>query len=310
MGNDKSPGPDGYTTAFFKEAWDVVANDVTRAVQEFFTNGKLLKELNHTIIALIPKQTLMGFGFHDRMIHWIMECVTSTSFSLSINGVLHGYFKGQRGLRQGDPMSPYLFTLIMEILTLMLQRRVREDDSFTYHRYCDKLDIINLCFADDLFLFAHGDADSAQVIMGALDEFKLASGLTPSLPKSTAYFCNVLNHTKLSILNILPFEEGHLPVKYLAAGRLQLVQSVIGSMHVYWAFVFTLPSSVLLDIKQLMRGFLWCQGDMRMGKAKVAWEVVCLPKKEGGLGLRHLDIFNKALMVSHLWSLLLLKESL
>ncbi|GKC34214.1 hypothetical protein Tco_1046598, partial [Tanacetum coccineum] len=51
MGNDKSPGPDGYTTAFFKEAWDVLANDVTRAVQEFFTNGKLLKELNHTIIA-------------------------------------------------------------------------------------------------------------------------------------------------------------------------------------------------------------------------------------------------------------------
>ncbi|GKF15627.1 hypothetical protein Tco_0057089, partial [Tanacetum coccineum] len=109
-------------------------------------------------------------------------------------------------------MPPYLFTLIMEILTLMLQRRVREDDSFTYHRYCDKLDIINLCFADDLFLFSHGDANSAQVIMGALDEFKLASGLTPSLPKSTAYFCNVLNHTKLSILNILPFEEGYLPV--------------------------------------------------------------------------------------------------
>ncbi|GKF10113.1 putative reverse transcriptase domain, reverse transcriptase zinc-binding domain protein, partial [Tanacetum coccineum] len=258
----------------------------------------------------------MGFGFHDRMIHWIMECVTSTSFSLSINGLLHGYFKGQRGLHQGDPMSPYLFTLIMEILTLMLQCRVREDDSFTYHRYCDKLDIINLYFADDLFLFAHWDAASAQVIMGALHEFKLASGLTPSLPKSTTYFCNVLNHTKLSILNILPFEEGHLPVKYLGknkslstAGRLQLLQSVIGSMHVYWAFVFTLPSRVLLDIEQLMRGFLWCQGDMRRGKTKVAWEVVCLPKKEGGLGLCRLDIFNKALMVSHIWSLLSLKES-
>ncbi|GJZ84094.1 hypothetical protein Tco_0649433 [Tanacetum coccineum] len=55
MGNDKSPGPDGYTTAFFKEAWDIVGNDVTKAVKEFFTNGKLLKELNHKIIALIPK---------------------------------------------------------------------------------------------------------------------------------------------------------------------------------------------------------------------------------------------------------------
>ncbi|GKC22787.1 putative reverse transcriptase domain, reverse transcriptase zinc-binding domain protein [Tanacetum coccineum] len=254
------------------------------------------------------KATLMGFGFHPRLIHWIMECVSTTSFSLSINGAIHGYFKGKRGLRQGDPMSPYLFALIMEVLALILRRRVRESDSFCYHRYCDKLDIINLCFADDLFLFAHGDAN---VIMGALDEFKLVSGLTPSLPKSTAYFCNVLNHTKLSILHILPFEEGRLPVKYLGvplissrliyrdckeliervqnrlkdwknkflsvAGRLQLIKSVIGSMH---------------------------------GKAKVAWEAICLPKHEGGLGIRKLDTFNKALMTSHIWRLISLKESL
>nr|GEW24782.1 reverse transcriptase zinc-binding domain-containing protein [Tanacetum cinerariifolium] len=49
---------------------------------------------------------------------------------------------------------------------------------------------------------------------------------------------------------------------------------------------------------------------MRKGKSKVAWEVVCLPKDEGGLGLRRLDHFNKALMVSHIWKLLSLKESL
>ncbi|GKA99204.1 RNA-directed DNA polymerase, eukaryota, reverse transcriptase zinc-binding domain protein [Tanacetum coccineum] len=180
--------------------------------------------------------------------------------------------------------------------------------------------------------------------MEALDEFKSTLGLVPSLPKSMTYFCNVLNYTKMAILQILPFEEGCLPVKYLgvplvsswliyrdckelfervhnrikdwknkslsAAGRLQLVQSVIGSMHVYWASVFILPSRVLLDIEQLMRGFLWCQGERQKGKSKVAWEVVCLPKKEGGLGLRRLDLFNKALMVTHIWNLLSRKESL
>ncbi|GKF19407.1 hypothetical protein Tco_0068045, partial [Tanacetum coccineum] len=143
-----------------------------------------------------------------------------------------------------------------------------------------------------------------RTIMDALDEFKLVSGLIPSLPKSTAYFCNVLNHTKLVILHILPFEESRLPVKYLGvplvssrlvfkdckeliekvegcindwknkslsiAGRLQLVQSVIASMHVYWASVFILPSHILLEIEQLMRGFLWCQGRLSCGKAKVA----------------------------------------
>nr|GFA57722.1 zinc knuckle CX2CX4HX4C [Tanacetum cinerariifolium] len=53
--DDKSPGPDGYTATFFKEAWTIVGDEVANAIREFFTNGKLLKELNHTIIALIPK---------------------------------------------------------------------------------------------------------------------------------------------------------------------------------------------------------------------------------------------------------------
>ncbi|GJU61513.1 hypothetical protein Tco_1243348 [Tanacetum coccineum] len=398
MGNDKSPGPDGYMVVFFKKAWDIIKHDVIKFVQEFFVNGTLLKELNHTIIALIPKvasplkindyrpiyccnilfkciskiisnrmkdsltslissnqsafvpgrritdnilltqelmhnyhldrgpprcafkvdiqkaydtidwcflrEVLIGFGFHPRMIGWIMECVSSTSFSISINGTLHGYFKGKRGLRQGDPMSLYLFTLVMEVLTLMLQRRVRDSDTFTYHHNCSNLNIINLCFADDLNLLAHGDVNSVRVIMEALEEFKDASGLVPSLPKSTAYFCNVLNYIKLAILNVIPFEEGKLPVKYLGvplvssrliyrdckelvekvksrindwknkflsfASRVQLVNSVLASMHIYWASVFIIPSRILLDLEQLMRGFIWCQGDMRKGRAKVA----------------------------------------
>nr|GEY50237.1 hypothetical protein [Tanacetum cinerariifolium] len=278
------------------------------------------------------------------MVAWIMKCVTSTSFSLSINGSLHGYFKGKRGLRQGDPLSPYLFTLVMEVFTLMLRRKVRQSDTFKYHRYCADLDILNLCFADDLFIFAYGDPDSARVIMHAMEEFRNASGLIPSLATSTVYFCNVVHHTKMDILQILPFEEGRLPVKYLgvslvssrlvyrdcqelldrirrrisdwknkslsAAGRLQLVRSVLSSMHLYWASVFILPNRIILEIEQLMRRFLWDYGDASSGKAKVSWEVVCLPKMEGGLGIRRLDIFNKALMVPHIWNLLTRKDSI
>nr|XP_043629965.1 uncharacterized protein LOC122601267 [Erigeron canadensis] len=126
-----------------------------------------------------------GFGFHAKMIAWITECVTTSSFSPNINGLVHGFFKGRWGLRQGDPLSPYSFTLVMEILTLVLHRKVRMSDS-----------------------------NYAMVIMEGLEEFKMASRLVPSLPKSTAFICNVLNHVKISILGILPFEEGFLPVKY------------------------------------------------------------------------------------------------
>ncbi|GKD28036.1 putative reverse transcriptase domain, reverse transcriptase zinc-binding domain protein [Tanacetum coccineum] len=210
-----------------------------------------------------------------------MECVSSTSFSLNINGTLHGYFKGKHGLRHGDPLSPYLFTLIMEVFTLMLQRRASESNLFTYHRYCDKLNLINLCFADDLFVFAHGDANSARVTMACLDEFKDVSGL------------------------------GRFPVKYLGVPLIssRLVYSDCKEL-IEKASIFILPSRILLDIEQLMKGFLWCQGDMRKGKAKVPWEVVCLLRNERGLGIRKLDVFNKALMVSHIWNLLSLKESL
>ncbi|GJY31882.1 RNA-directed DNA polymerase, eukaryota, reverse transcriptase zinc-binding domain protein [Tanacetum coccineum] len=279
MGNDKSPGPDGYTACFFKESWDIMASDVI-----------LILMHNYHLDRSSPR------------------CTFKVDIQKAYETMDWGFLKeGKRGLRQGDPLSPYLFTIIMEVLTLILQRRVRMSDDFLYHWYCSNLELINLCFADDLFLFAHGDSSLARVIMEALDEFKNSSGLTPSLPKSMAYFCNYLNHMKMFILQILSFDEGRLLVKYLGV---PLVTSRLVSMHVYWALVFILPTRILLDIEQLVRGFFWCHGDMRRGKAKVLWEAVCLPKKEGGLGLRRLEFFNKALMVSHIWNLLVRKESL
>ncbi|GJZ08222.1 putative reverse transcriptase domain, reverse transcriptase zinc-binding domain protein [Tanacetum coccineum] len=111
---------------------------------------------------------LKCFGFPEIMIKWIMACVTSTSFSLSINGSIYGFFKGKHGLQQGNPLSSYLFTLVMEILTLILQRRVRMSDDFRYHKHCEELNIINVCFADDLFLFARGYVESSKGIAAAL----------------------------------------------------------------------------------------------------------------------------------------------
>ncbi|GJU62515.1 hypothetical protein Tco_1244350 [Tanacetum coccineum] len=103
----------------------------------------------------------------------------------------------------------------MEILSLIIKRWARLSDTFRYHHHCKELRIINVCFADDRFIFVRGEVESAKVIMDSLEEFKQISGLVSSLLKSTTYFYNVRNHVKHGILNIMPVSEGKLPVKYL-----------------------------------------------------------------------------------------------
>nr|XP_043629971.1 uncharacterized protein LOC122601271 [Erigeron canadensis] len=208
--------------------------------------------------------TLKGFGFHP-----IMTCVSSMSFSISINGQVHGYFKGKRGLRQGDPISPYLFTLVMEVLTLILQHATQLEPSFRFHNRCEKQKLINLCFADDLFLFSRGDVKSASLIMRSLDSFKRMFGLVPSVQKSTAFFYHVPQSDCKILVERMEKKIPDWKNKYLSfAGGFAVDYLCAFFYAYYWASVFILLGQVIKDLEKTMRGFLWCQGPMQNGKAK------------------------------------------
>ncbi|GJZ55694.1 hypothetical protein Tco_0610887 [Tanacetum coccineum] len=246
IGDDKSHGPDGYTAAFFKEAWNVVANDVTNAICEFFRNGTLLKELNHTIIALIPKVKNPTRVVDYRPIsccNVLFKCIK----------LMHNYH-----LDWGTPRCAFKVdiqkaydTVDWNFLRLVLQGFGFHDGDCVDYGVCDFYTVFNMWFQLSSWVFSRYEGvPSNKVILylltyllllwkfspllskgksknqiyspttvyqgwAFLDEFKQASGLIPSLPKSTTYFCNVLNHVKLSILQVLLFEEGKLPVKYL-----------------------------------------------------------------------------------------------
>jgi hypothetical protein len=74
-------------------------------------------------------------------------------------------------------------------------------------------------------------------------------------------------------------------------------------MQVYWTNIFILPKRVIQVIEQILNGFLWNEKIDGIARAKVAWEDVCLPKAEGGLGLRRLEEWNIAAVIRHIWAL-------
>ncbi|PWA73992.1 reverse transcriptase zinc-binding domain-containing protein [Artemisia annua] len=151
------------------------------------------------------------------------------------------------------------------------------------------------------------------------------------MQKSTIFFGGLSVPEQEHIVQILPFTTGRLPVRYLGvplitkkisvteckpliekvrsrvqdwrnrvlsyAGRLQLIASVLSSMQVYWASVFILPKTVIKEINKLLKGFLWCQGELTKGKVKISWDNICKPKDQGGLGIKDLQLLKKTLWV-------------
>lgn len=219
-----------------------------------------------------------------------MVCVRTPKFSVSINGELHGFFSGGRGLRQGDPLSPYLFTLVMDVFLGILNSRTSVK-GFKYFWRCKKVKLTHLFFADDVFLFCQADWVSAAILKRSLDIFSSWSGLLPNKNKSKVFLLGDPVSIKENIRLAFGFQEGRLPVWYLGvpiitsrlgkadcaslidritariqlwahrflsfAGRLQLIRSVLHSIQAFWASVFSLPISVLDRIEQLLRQFLW-----------------------------------------------------
>ncbi|XP_020264077.1 uncharacterized protein LOC109840002 [Asparagus officinalis] len=213
-----------------------------------------------------------------------MECISTPKYSLSINGTLHVCFQGARGLRQGDPLSPYLFVIGMKYLSRRLDF-LKEDRLFRFHPKCSRIKITHLLFADDLLLFCKADMNSVSRLNDCLKEFSQVSGLEPNSAKCSLYMSGIGDDLKVQISSYLNFPECVLPIRYLGvpliskrlswldcsplinkiseqfqswqnrrtlsyAGRLQLIKSVILGIQIFWT------SNYILPIKDLEHGGL------------------------------------------------------
>jgi hypothetical protein len=131
---------------------------------------------------------MLKLGFHDQFVSPIMRCVTSVSFSVRVNGVLSDVFKPSRGIRQGDPISPYLFLLCAERLLCLLKgigpvhlsRGVRVGVHSPW--------ILHLLFADDCIIFSEASQRGATHLQEILEVYSRGSGQLVNRDKSAVFF--------------------------------------------------------------------------------------------------------------------------
>ncbi|XP_062093652.1 uncharacterized mitochondrial protein AtMg01250-like [Humulus lupulus] len=147
---------------------------------------------------------LTAFCFPNKFIKWIMACLKDPTYLILMNGRIQGEFRGKKGLRQGDPISPLLFVLAMEYCTWLLCQASMEK-GFRFHPKCKPLKIVNLCFADDLFIFCKGVSSSVQLMGDGFTEFCLASGLSANMEKSQVYFGGLAERETHQLLDRLRF---------------------------------------------------------------------------------------------------------
>jgi hypothetical protein len=156
-------------------------------------------------------------GFSEKWRHWIKFCISTARFSILVNGSPCGFFASSRGLRQRDPLSPLLFVIVMEALSRLLDRAIREGlcSGFTVGKSDEtSLMVSHLLFADDTLIFCDADSDQISNLRYVFSWFEVCSGLKINLSKSEIVSVGDVPNIE-DIREILGCKLALLPMKYL-----------------------------------------------------------------------------------------------
>jgi hypothetical protein len=159
--------------------------------------------------------SLGAMSFPMKFINWLKACITIPRYSIMINGVLCGFFEGRKGSRQGDPLSPYLFAIAMEVLSCM-PNSAADNGVLSYNSRCSKIHLIHLCFADDLVIFTEGCTEAILAIKRILCQFDDLPGLKCN-PAKREFNRGGINSDSMAarMKEVSGFNMGVLPVRYL-----------------------------------------------------------------------------------------------
>lgn len=257
---------------------------------------------------------MMGrLGFYEKWIQWIRACLESVTVSILVNGSPTKEFKPSRGIRQGDPMAPFLFLIVAQGLVGLVKQATRKN-LFSETKVGDKkVDVNLLQFADDTLFVCESKVQNIMFIKAILRCFELSSGLRVNFHKSKIGTIGVDRYEVKMYSKILHCSLMDIPFTYLGltiggnpsrccfwesvlskirkklsvwkgrnlsfAGRVCLIKSVINVIPLFFLSFFKAPIGVCKEITKLQRKFLWGWGAKGRKIAWTSWENICKAKK-------------------------------
>ncbi|KAE8790861.1 non-ltr retroelement reverse transcriptase [Hordeum vulgare] len=281
------------------------------------------------------KGMMIRLGFDQRWIDIAMGMVSSVLFSVCFNGERLEVFKPTCGIRQGDPISPYLFLIATEGLSCLLKSS--SQSSLTCIHVAHTAPTVNhLLFVDDSLLLFKASVEGSTLVSNLLDTYCNAYGQRINNEKSSIFFSrgcspqmrdteknNLLVHNESLSGRYLgmPTDVGHSKngtFKFLrdhvwekikgwmakllsSAGKEVLINSIAQAIHVFSMACFRLPWGLCENITSIIQQLWWGSKQGRRKPSWVAWDTMTLSKHLGGMGFRYLEIFNLALLARHAW---------